>query len=178
MHHPRGVRFPRVDPRRQYDGFPYRDFFRLTRKISDDQHIYIISSKRFAEHCFPDFIFVFKSTSLTFKFQKVGIRIRIAMRKINCVHIMLRCILKSQAVIIGAISIIRRLLRSQVCIHDLIRGKVLITTELICILVLESFFQPSCVVVPNILAFSLPSNLIGFSFFKGINEGSHSFLVS
>jgi hypothetical protein len=165
MHHPRGIRFSWMDSCSQYDGFPYSDFFRLTRKISDDQHIYIIPSKTFAEHRFPDFIFVFKSACLTLKFEEVGVRIWVAMRKINCIHIMLRCILKGQAIVIGTISIIRRLLRRQVCVHDLMRGKVLITTELICVLIFECFFQASCIIVPNILAFSLPSNLVNISFF-------------
>ena len=100
------------------------------------------------------------------------------MSKVNCIHIMFGCILKCKTVVTRTIAIIRRLLRTHVCVLDLIRVEVLISSELWWILILKGFFNSTCLIIGYILATSLPANLCSVCIFHWIYKRPHSFLVS
>ena len=112
------------------DGFSDGYFFGLACKIGDYEHVYVVARETLAEHCFSYFIFIIECTCLSFKSQKVGVSVRVAVGKVNCVHVMLRCELECQAVVHCPVPIVRRLLRGRVGVGNLVRTEVLSASKL------------------------------------------------
>jgi hypothetical protein len=58
LHHPAGIRFSRVDSCGEDDCLSYSYVLGDAAEVGHDKHVYIVSRKRLAEDCLPDFVFV------------------------------------------------------------------------------------------------------------------------
>lgn len=167
-----------MHPCRQYDSLPDRNLLRYTSKISYYQHIDIISRQRLAKDSFPYFIFILKSACFWYKSTDVRIGIRVAVTEVDSIIVVFSSIFECQAVVNGAIPIICRLHGGGRSIVDGIRIKVLSSPKLSGVLVLKSFLDAASLVICNILAVSLPTDVGGVCILQGIGERPHSFVVS
>ena len=84
------------------------------------------------------------------------------MCEVNCVAIELGGVLKGQAIIILAVPIIVGLQSVYILVQDLVWVELFVSAEGRRVLVLESALGPSCLVVCNVLALALPTDLAAF----------------
>ena len=163
--------------RSEYHRFSHGYLFWYAREVCHDQHVYVVTRQRLAEDRFTNLVFVLECASFWNEFAEIGVGVWVAVGKVNCIHVILSCVLESEAIVDGSIAIVGWLLRSTRCIVDLIRIKILISSKLWTILIFESFFQSSRLIVCDVLAISLPAYVDGVCILHGVSQRSHALVV-
>jgi hypothetical protein len=118
-----------VHASRQDHGFADCNFFRCTRKIRDNKHIYVITCKTFAEDGFSNLVLIFVRTCMIDVSAQICICIWVAMRKVHGIKVELGCVLERQAIVILAITIVVWLQRIDILVEDLVRAEFFVATK-------------------------------------------------
>ena len=130
LHHVGSIGLSRMHPRRQYHSFPNGYRLGYACEIGDDEHVDVVAGKTLAEDSFSDFVLVLESAGLGDEAAEVGVGVRVAVREVDCVHVVLGCVLKSETVVHSTIAVICRLLSGASGIINLVWIKILVPSKL------------------------------------------------
>ena len=91
---------------RKDDRFPDSDVLWHACKIGDDEHVHVVSSETLAQDRLPHLVFVLKGADLVDKLAHVGVGVGVAVRKGDCVVVVLGGPLEGECVIHLAVSVV------------------------------------------------------------------------